>query len=302
MKTAEPTSQVRRRRSPAFSGPASSAQAQSPCGGPVGLSARALSRAPARSPGPAPAETRGPGALGGCRRAAGWRGAGRRDPRHAGNGAVRPALGHRQRRLGLPGGLRAVPASAVVRSGCGARPGRRREGAEQPRAVSVSPDCGPEPALLSRRWSSPLSEERGAIPLPIHRWHSEAQSGWAVRGVTRVDPPPVCPRCRAPHAHPPAPACGPGIALELGAAACFTPAWCVDPHSLLYLPNARLAVTPFVRFLSQLQLIVAEFHDGHTDLAFYIVVFQSVESVRSRIRCPKSVPRGSEQRVIMFNY
>lgn len=66
--------------------------------------------------------------------------AGQRGLRHAGDGAVRSALGHRQRRPGLPGVLRAVPESGVVRAaGCaGCRAGgwelggRRRSGLEWP--------------------------------------------------------------------------------------------------------------------------------------------------------------------------
>lgn len=50
-------------------------------------------------------------------------------PRDAGAGGVREALGHRQRRLRPPGGLRAVPQAAVV----GRHPGalRRAQGAVQ---------------------------------------------------------------------------------------------------------------------------------------------------------------------------
>lgn len=79
----------------------------------------------------------GRGTLSGGRSAAGCREAGRRSLRHAGDGALRPALGHRQRRLGLPGVVRAVPASALVRalgSACG-RPGgggRGRGGVGEP--------------------------------------------------------------------------------------------------------------------------------------------------------------------------
>lgn len=65
---------------------------------------------------------------------------GQRGLRHARDGAFRSALGNRQRRPGLPGVLRAVPASGVVRAaGCaGGRPARARR--ERVRAARGS-DC-----------------------------------------------------------------------------------------------------------------------------------------------------------------
>ncbi|XP_069425593.1 diacylglycerol lipase-beta isoform X2 [Ovis canadensis] len=123
-----------------------SVQAQRPSRDRAGLSARA--------PGPAPvcacAESRAGGRVArapgsGLRTAAGA--AGRwASVRHAGDGAVRPALGHRQRRLGLPGGLRAVGASAVVGWHPDAVPHAQREaGLPGGCPAQQLPDCAPCP-------------------------------------------------------------------------------------------------------------------------------------------------------------
>ena len=124
-----------------------SAQAQRPSGAGAGLSARAQGPPPAC----ACAESRGgggnerpPGA--GLRAAAGAAGRGA-SVRHAGDGAVRPALGHRQRRLGFSGGLRAVGASAVVRArgrgagGSGPGPAAGEEGVVCPALASLAPSA-----------------------------------------------------------------------------------------------------------------------------------------------------------------
>lgn len=85
---------------------------------------------------------------------------------HAGDGALRPALGHRQRRLSLSGVPRAVPASAVVRAAgsAGGRPGREGEASESRDSVAKFLRC-PEFALSSRILFSPPMEV-GAATLP----------------------------------------------------------------------------------------------------------------------------------------
>lgn len=117
----------------------------------------------------------------GLRAAAGAAGRGA-SVRHAGDGAVRPALGHRQRRLGLPGGLRAVAASAVVRAR--ARAGRGRGGCRLPRARVPGPPPPP--------W------DLGATALPVYRRAGRAQGHGA-------GPPARRRRCgaQAPRLEPP---------------------------------------------------------------------------------------------------
>lgn len=89
------------------------------------------------------------------RPACGWpAGVGAAGFRHAGDGALWPALGHSQRRLSLSGIFRAFPASVVVRvaGSAGGLPGPREGGGDsRPRVVTVSPGllrC-PEFALRS---------------------------------------------------------------------------------------------------------------------------------------------------------
>lgn len=102
--------------------------------------------------------------------------------RHAGDGAVRPALGHRQRRLGLPGGLRAVGASAVVRT----RAWRAAGSGPGPAAGGEGVVC---PALASLASSAAV---------PVYRRAGRAQGHGA-------GPPPGRRRCgaRAPCLEPP---------------------------------------------------------------------------------------------------
>lgn len=95
--------------------------------------ARVTSRHREVVPAPAGGEARGGGSV---RDAALRERRRRRDPQDAGARAVRPALGHRQRRLRAPGGLRAVRQAGVVRSVPGPLPGGT-SGARGPGAVGA---------------------------------------------------------------------------------------------------------------------------------------------------------------------
>jgi len=166
----------------------------------------------------------------GLRAAAGAAGRGA-SVRHAGDGAVRPALGHRQRRLGLPGGLRAVAASAVVRAR--ARAGRGRGGCRLPRARV------PGPLRRPGTWVPPLSPFTGGRAVPRVTGRARRRDAgaaglrrpaWSLRGALAAE-------AVAAESPPPEP----------GAAACSSPALCTETHGIPCLPDARLATVPFVR-------------------------------------------------------
>lgn len=81
----------------------------------------------------------------------------RRGPQDAGAGGVRPALGHRQRRLRPPGGLRALGPAGLVRRRAGPLLRARGDGAARPSGMRSPPGLalpgggGPSPEAGGRR-------------------------------------------------------------------------------------------------------------------------------------------------------
>lgn len=87
--------------------------------------------------------------------------------RHAGDGAVRPALGHRQRRLGLPRGSSSCWCECCGEDAGSARGEGSRARAGRGRKVSSAPRSHP--------WPPPPPGDVGAAAVPVYRQAGRAQ-------------------------------------------------------------------------------------------------------------------------------